>query len=65
LSWLAQSGSHPKIATILARHSDVSITLDIYASIGRDEIRKAVDRLPKFTSSKKELSRLIKGKNAE
>lgn len=53
ISWLAQTGSHPKVAMRLAGHSDVKITMDVYTGVGRDELKAGINRLPSFESSRK------------
>ena len=53
VSWLAQTGTHPKVAMMLAGHSDVKITMDVYTGISRDEMKQAINSLPSFDSSKK------------
>jgi len=60
LSWLARAGVHPKIAQMLAGHSDIGITMDIYTGVGRQEIREAVNNLPRIASGRRGNLRVIK-----
>ena len=46
ISSLADSGAHPRIAQVLARHSTVSLTLDRYTHLASCDEAQAVERLP-------------------
>ena len=63
LSWLAQTGAHPKIAQMLAGHSDIGITMNVYTAVGREDMRKAVNNLPRIASGRRGSLRLLKGEN--
>ena len=43
---LMQSGASPKVVQSLARHADAKMTLGLYSKLGRDDERRALDRLP-------------------
>lgn len=43
---LANFGVHPKDAQILARHSDIKLTMDYYTHTDKDRERGAVNKLP-------------------
>lgn len=43
---LAEGGVHPKIAQKLARHSSITLTMDRYTHLRRDDERAALDALP-------------------
>jgi integrase len=42
---LVRAGVHPKATQTLMRHSDVNLTMSIYADLKPDELRDAVERL--------------------
>ncbi|MHC2067360.1 tyrosine-type recombinase/integrase [Bremerella sp. T1] len=46
ISSLARSGVHSLKAKELARHSTITLTMDVYSHIETDELRKALDMLP-------------------
>lgn len=46
ISSLARSGVHPSKAKELARHSTITLTMDVYSHVEADELRKALDMLP-------------------
>lgn len=43
---LALSGAHPKVAQDLARHSTITLTMDLYAHLGLAEMARAIEALP-------------------
>lgn len=43
---LARSGIHPKTAQILARHSDIQLTMKVYTKLGKNEVADALKALP-------------------
>ena len=43
---LVKSGANPKVVQMLARHSTTELTLGIYAKLGAEEERRAVESLP-------------------
>jgi site-specific recombinase XerD len=43
---LARSGVSPKVAQMLARHSTITLTLDLYTHILSDDQRGAINQLP-------------------
>lgn len=46
VSWLVRSGASPKVVQRCARHSSISLTMDVYAKVGEDEVAAAVAGLP-------------------
>jgi len=48
---LYRSGVHPKVAQALMRHSDPSLTLNIYTHLNLSEQKRAVESLPAVCSS--------------
>jgi integrase len=46
VSQLAKSGVHPSKAKELARHSTITLTMDVYSHVETDELRKSLDTLP-------------------
>ncbi len=53
VSRLAESGVHPKMAQILARHSTISLTMDYYTHLGIHDQTAALDKLPPIAAPKK------------
>jgi integrase len=45
---LARSGVMPKVAQVLARHSDINLTLEVYTDLEMDELHDAVGKLDLF-----------------
>lgn len=45
---LARSGVHPKVAQELARHSTITLTMDVYSHVGQEETARAVRGLPEL-----------------
>lgn len=43
---LARSGVHPAIAQRLARHSTITLTMNVYTKLKDAELRQAVEELP-------------------
>ena len=43
---LATSGVHPRIAQELLRHADIRLTMEIYTTVGDEQLRTAVGMLP-------------------
>lgn len=43
---LARAGVHPSKAKELARHSTITLTLDVYSHVSTDELREALNALP-------------------
>ncbi len=48
ISQMARSGVHPSKAKELARHSTITLTMDVYSHVETEELRKALDTLPGF-----------------
>ncbi len=46
ISLLVESGAHPAVVKVLARHSTITLTMDRYAHVGAFNMRSAVDSLP-------------------
>ena len=46
ITQLARSGVHPAKAKALARHSTITLTMDVYSHVETDELRGALDMLP-------------------
>ena len=46
ISNLSRAGVHPKLAQILARHSTINLTMNVYTHMGMDEKAKAVRSIP-------------------
>lgn len=40
---LARSGIHPKTAQIIARHSDIQLTMKVYTKLGKNEVADALE----------------------
>ena len=43
---LTRAGIHPKITQVLARHSDIRLTMKNYTHLGRSEVANALNQLP-------------------
>ncbi len=48
VSSLARSGVHPSKAKELARHSTITLTMDVYSHVETEELRSALDSVPGF-----------------
>jgi integrase len=46
VSSLSRAGIAPKVAQVLARHSDVRLTLGVYTHVGLDDQTAAIAALP-------------------
>src|SRR5690606_2348191 len=46
ISDLIRRGVNPKVAQRLARHSTITLTLDTYATVEDEELRRALERPP-------------------
>lgn len=46
ISNLSRAGVHPKLAQILARHSTINLTMNVYTHMGMDEKARAVASIP-------------------
>lgn len=46
ISNLSRAGVHPKLAQILARHSTINLTMNVYTQMGMDEKARAVRSIP-------------------
>jgi integrase len=46
ITQLARSGVHPAKAKELARHSTITLTMDVYSHVTADELRDALDSVP-------------------
>ncbi|MFF4620833.1 tyrosine-type recombinase/integrase [Nonomuraea jabiensis] len=44
-SMLAALGVHPRVAMRILRHSQISVTMNVYTQIASPESRKALDQL--------------------
>jgi len=51
-SLLAASGTHPKTAQVLMRHSSIELTLSIYTHVLTGQEEKAIDSLPDLTKNR-------------
>jgi len=49
ITQLARSGVHPAKAKELARHSTITLTMDVYSHVETDELRGALEMLPPLT----------------
>jgi len=49
ITQLARSGVHPAKAKALARHSTITLTMDVYSHVETDELRGALEMLPPLT----------------
>ncbi len=45
---LARSGVHPKVAQELARHSTITLTMDVYSHVAPEEQVRAIESLPEL-----------------
>ena len=59
-SLLAASGTHPKVAQSLMRHSDINLTMSRYTHIFRGQESKAVESLPDLSLPSTQAQRAIK-----
>jgi integrase len=59
-SLLAASGTHPKVAQSLMRHSDINLTMNRYTHIFRGQESKAVESLPDLSLPSTQAQRAIK-----
>jgi len=50
---LARSGVHPSKAKALARHSTITLTMDVYSHVETDELRESVNCLPSVEDGKR------------
>ena len=50
---LAKSGVHPNVAKTLARHSTITLTMDVYSHTDLDEMSSALRQLPDLPSGEK------------
>ncbi|MBA2117327.1 tyrosine-type recombinase/integrase [Bremerella alba] len=50
ISSLAKNGVHPSKAKELARHSTITLTMDVYSHVETDELREAISVLPDLLS---------------
>jgi len=48
--WIAAGGVHPKTAQRLARHSTITLTMDRYTHLRREDLTGALDSLPNLAS---------------
>jgi integrase len=48
ISNLARAGVSPRVAQALARHSTPMLTFGVYAHLGADDERRALDALPEL-----------------
>jgi len=46
---LARNGVHPSKAKELARHSTITLTMDVYSHVTTDELRSSVNAIPAIT----------------
>jgi len=53
ISWLMEAGANPKEAQVLARHSDVRLTMNTYARAQKDSLNAIVDSLLAHVPQKK------------
>ena len=51
---LTRSGVHPKIAQVLARHSDISLTMDRYTHVVLESQKDAVEGMPSLDAPSSE-----------
>ena len=57
ITWLAQSGVHPKDAQALARHSTITLTMDRYSHTGIRDMNAALAKLPELPGGQGEAAR--------
>ncbi len=53
VTWIVKSGCNVRNAQMLARHSDVKLTLGVYSHVGLHDLASAVDQLPNFSMEHK------------
>ena len=63
-SLLARQGVHPKAAQRLMGHSDIALTMDVYTEIADDQLRDAIDALPKIRDVQKTRFRIVQNDSA-
>jgi integrase len=56
ISNLASGGVHPKTAQRLARHSTITLTMDRYTHLRRDDLAEALTTLPDFSSPARQVA---------
>ena len=54
---LANSGTHPKVAQLLARHSTITLTMDRYTHSMWEQLGDALERLPDISRDPRQLAR--------
>ena len=59
-SLLAASGTHPKVAQSLMRHSDINLTMSLYSHTLQGQESEAVESLPDLTLPSKEKQKSLK-----
>ena len=59
-SLLAASGTHPKVAQDILRHSDINLTMSLYTHTLRGQKSEAVANLPDLSQPSKERQKAIK-----
>jgi integrase len=59
---LAESGVHPKVAQVLARHSSITLTMDHYTHLERIDVAKGLENLPELPGAPAADKRQEKGK---
>ena len=58
ISSLAAAGVHPKICQALARHSTITLTMDLYSHVGLFDQTSAIDKLAPLPTTGRESHRL-------
>ena len=48
---LARTGAPPKVAQVLARHSDINLTMGVYTDVDGDDLRRAIERTDPLVTS--------------
>lgn len=57
ISNLASGGVHPKVAQQLARHSTITLTMDRYTHLRRDDLAAALDTLPDLSGPVRQVAK--------
>jgi integrase len=57
ISNLASGGVHPKTAQRLARHSTITLTMDRYTHLRKDDMADALDSLPDLSAPQQQIQR--------
>lgn len=58
ITWLVASGTPPKLAQQLARHSDINLTMNVYTHLTLHDAHGAVEKIPSILAGPTEPERL-------